>query len=75
MRVVCILMQPPKKRNHGRVSNLSLLAFKIDPETLTMLDELRTDVEAAGDAFSGRGRAHTIRKAIRFAHATRPWRL
>jgi hypothetical protein len=63
-------MQPKNKK-----SALELIAFKIDVETLAMLDELCADLDAAtkasGDTFGGR--SHTIRKAIRFAHASRPW--
>lgn len=64
------VMQPKKKKEP-----LELIALKVDAETLSMLDELCADLEAttrtAGDTFGGR--SHTIRKAIRFAHAARPW--
>lgn len=57
--------QPPKKK-----TKLELVAFKIDPDTLAMLDELSAYVETAmtakGDPCGGR--SHAIRKAIRFSH-------
>ena len=65
-----------KKTKRANDSELTLVALKVDPETLAMLDELCSDLEAAtaadGDIFGGR--SHTIRKAIRLVHASRPWR-
>lgn len=65
-------MNPKKKRTGDN----ALIALKVDPETLAMLDELCSDLEtaaaASGDIFGGR--SHAIRKAVRFAHAARPWR-